>query len=81
MNLFNAKMKDILDLVDVEDTYCYIMGMYIINLLNYDTHIHTSDFLDLTLLCATFVRWNIKLHLHFVPFLHIDMTQVLKIVP
>ena len=43
MSLFNEKMKDILDSIDDNDTYCYIMGDYNIKLLNYDTHIHTSD--------------------------------------
>ena len=47
MSLFNENMKDILDSIDDNDTYCYIMGDYNINLLNYDTHIHTSDFVDL----------------------------------
>ena len=30
-----------------KDTYCYIMGDHNINLLNYNTHIHTSDLVDL----------------------------------
>ena len=30
---------------------------------------------------AEFFRVNINLYLHFMSFLHIDMTQVLKILP
>ena len=30
---------------------------------------------------AKFFRGNINIYLHFVSFLHIDMTQVLKILP
>ena len=47
MSLFKQKMKDILDSIDDNHIYCYIMGDYNINVLNYDTHIHTSDFVDL----------------------------------
>ena len=30
---------------------------------------------------AKFFRGNINIYLHFVSFLHIDMTQILKILP
>ena len=46
INLFNEKMKEIWESVNVNDTDCYIMGNYNIN-LNYDSHIYTSDFMDL----------------------------------
>ena len=29
-----------------ENKYCYIMGDFNINLLNYETHQHTTDFVD-----------------------------------
>ena len=46
INLFNEKMKEIWEPFNVNDTDCYIMGNYNIN-LNYDSHIYTSDFVDL----------------------------------
>ena len=36
---------------------------------------------DINPLRAKFFKGNINIHLHFVSFLHIDMTQVLKILP
>ena len=51
---------------------------------HFDVHIHkklvaTGDYLNP--LRAAFFRGNINIYLHFVSLLHIDMTQVLKILP
>ena len=48
----------------------------------FDGSITTSDWtITLNPLSAKFFRGNINIYLHFVSFLHIDMIQVLKILP
>ena len=39
------------------------------------------DFISLNPLHAKFFRGNINIYLHFMSFIHIDMTRVLKILP
>ena len=40
-------MKDLLLNFNNENRYCYLMGDYKINLLNYEKHSDTTDFVDL----------------------------------
>ena len=47
---------------------------------NIDFHqcyLHHSEMTDINFLRAKFFRGNLNIYLHFVSFLHIDMTQVL----
>ena len=41
----------------------------------------TSNGFQVNPLRVKFVRGNINIYLHFVSFLHIDMTQVIEILP
>ena len=76
---------------DVNDEYKHHQGWGAVSDLSFDL---ISDFsknqtyvrLHLTPVfikpwCAKFFRGNINIYLHFITFLHIDMTQVVEIFP
>ena len=46
VDMFNEKVSDLLSNIKKENKFLYIMGDFNINLLNEDTHIQTSQFLD-----------------------------------
>ena len=47
MLIFNENMSSLLNALENENKYCYLMGDYNINLLNYGKHKETSEFVDL----------------------------------
>ena len=47
MQIFNENMSYLLNALKNENKYCYLMGDYIINLLNYGKHKETGEFVDL----------------------------------
>ena len=47
MQIFNENMSSLLNALKDENKYCYLMGDYNINLLNYGKHKETSEFVDL----------------------------------
>ena len=47
LKLFNESIKELLDTIGKEHKYCYLMGDYNINLLNYDKHTGTTSFVDM----------------------------------
>ena len=44
---FNAKMSNIVNVVRRENKICYFLGDYNINILNYESHAHTAQFVDM----------------------------------
>ena len=44
--VFIELFNDILDIIKREDKLCYILGDFNINILNYDTHSATAQFMD-----------------------------------
>ena len=46
IKLFNDNLEAILDTIKKENKTCYIMGDFNINILNHDTNIPTSEFVD-----------------------------------
>ena len=59
--VFIELFNDILDIIKREDKLCYILGDFNINILNYDTHSATAQFMD-TLYENAFFRSLIALH-------------------
>ena len=47
MRIFNEIMSSLLNALNNENKYCYLMGDYNINLLNYGKHKETSGFVNL----------------------------------
>ena len=47
INEFNNILSDLLETIETDKKECHFLGDYNINLLNYDTHQPTSDFLDI----------------------------------
>ena len=47
MTIFNENMSSLLNALKNENKYCYLMGDYNINLLNYGKHKETPEFVDL----------------------------------
>ena len=47
LKLSNTNMEDSLANLKNENKYCYLMGDYNINILNYEKHFDTTDFVDL----------------------------------
>ena len=45
---FNDKMSNIVNVVRRENKTCYFLGDYIINILNYESHAQTAQFVDMT---------------------------------
>ena len=46
MDMFNSEFSNILDVIKTENKLCYLLGDYNINLLNYDSHELTADFVN-----------------------------------
>ena len=46
LSLFNALFTDILQTIQTENKLCYIMGDYNVNLMNYESHDLTANFVD-----------------------------------
>ena len=61
----------------------YLSSLYKLNLFeeNPDIPLHGVSLLKINSLRAKFRRGIINIHLHFMSLLHIDMSQVLKILP
>ena len=61
----------------------YLSSLYKLNLFeeNPDIHLHGVSLLKINSLRAKVCRGNINIHLHFMSLPHIDMSQVLKILP
>ena len=47
LKLFNDSFNDLLDTLGRERKYCYLMGDFNINLLNFDKHAETTSFVDM----------------------------------
>ena len=47
LKLFNDNIGDLLDTLGRERKYCYLMGDFNINLLNFDKHAETTSFVDM----------------------------------
>ena len=47
MQIFNDNMSSLLNALKNENKYCYLMGDYNVNLLNYGKHKETSEFVNL----------------------------------
>ena len=47
LKLFNDSINDLLDTLGRERKYCYLMGDFNINLLNFDKHAETTSFVDM----------------------------------
>ena len=47
VELFHVILTNMLNKIKVENRRCYLMGDFNINLLNYESHTQTNDFLDL----------------------------------
>ena len=47
VHIFNEKLSSILHKIQPEKKILYLMGDYNINLINENTHLHTSEFLDI----------------------------------
>ena len=47
LELFNDDINELLDNLEREHKYCYLMGDYNINLLNYSKHAETTSFIDI----------------------------------
>ena len=45
--LFNEKLNNIMNDVLMENKICYLLGDYNINILNYASHVHTAQFVDM----------------------------------
>ena len=45
--LFNEKLNNIMNDVRMENKICYLLGDYNINILNYASHVHTAQFVDM----------------------------------
>ena len=45
--LFNEKLNNIMNDVRMENKICYLLGDYDINILNYASHVHTAQFVDM----------------------------------
>ena len=43
---FNEKINGIMDVIKRENKSCYMMGDYNINIMNYETHSLTGEFVD-----------------------------------
>ena len=46
MDTFNSEFSNLLDVIKTENKVCYLLGDYNINLLNYDSHELTADFIN-----------------------------------
>ena len=44
---FNEKLNDIINKIRMENKICYLLGDYNINILNYSSHVHTAQFVDM----------------------------------
>ena len=44
---FNDTFTSILDIIKAEKKFCYLLGDWNINLLNYESHNYTADFIDM----------------------------------
>ena len=44
---FNEKLNDIISKIRMENKICYLLGDYNINILNYSSHVHTAQFVDM----------------------------------
>ena len=47
LGMFNENINDLFDTLSGERKYCYLMGDFNINLLNFDKHAETTSFVDL----------------------------------
>ena len=47
LNGFNQIIQELLEKVQKENKTCYVMGDFNINLLNYEKHKQTTDFVDI----------------------------------
>ena len=47
LKLFNDDINELLDTLEREHKYCYLMGDYDINLLNYSKYAETTSFIDI----------------------------------
>ena len=47
LKLFSDDINELLDTLEREHKYCYLMGDYNINLLNYNKHAETTSFIDI----------------------------------
>ena len=47
LKLFNDDINELLDTLEREHKYCYLVGIYDINLLNYSKHAETTSFIDI----------------------------------
>ena len=45
--LFNEKINNIMNDVRMENKICFLLGDYNINILNYASHVHTAQFVDM----------------------------------
>ena len=46
LSSFNALFTDVLQTIQTENKLCYIMGDYNVNLMNYESHDLTANFVD-----------------------------------
>ena len=47
MDIFNEKISEMLETIRKEEKFCYLLGDCNINILNYESHRLTGDFVDL----------------------------------
>ena len=47
MDIFNEKISEMLETIRKEEKFCYLLGDRNINILNYESHRLTGDFVDL----------------------------------
>ena len=55
---FNVMIGELLEKIKAENKFCYVMGDYNINLLNYESHDQTATFIDM-LYSYVFVPFDI----------------------
>ena len=47
VNIFNERLNHLFDLIKREKKICYLLGDFNINLLHYETHVPSGDFVDI----------------------------------